>query len=494
MIMLKRILISLLTAMLIVSGCEKPDPVPTPPTEEATEPQEEQIDPENPEEPGESGESGEPENPEEPGEPGESGDSEEPSEPSEPEWPEEPDSPDDFPFEAVTGTEETFSFDKLMTVGEISQLLPIYALGSLYGVENYMKKKDSSVAYKTLVLKYLSSDSQGRPVWLSGRIYYSCSSSGRIKRPDHILLYNHYTISSDAECPSNDHMFHACLAINGGLVVCPDFIGYGATKDMDHPYCIPDVTAINALDMVRAARAYFSSKGVSLSQNIPFYNIGYSQGGFSSLVVHKYIETHNLLDEFNLKASYCGGGPYSEETMFLKYMDDDWCSFPLAVPMSIIGLKTAYPDIMTEPVENYFSDAFLKTGLLDVLRSKETNYESFNKLMSQALNPGGDGGVKVSAVAAPSVISRGKLFKQIDEALKRNELAVAGDGWKPEKYVHFMHDVNDEVVPYVNFTLAKSNLSNSNTYFETIDFNLLQGHIYICGLFFARNITGQYKK
>lgn len=474
---LKRILISLLIAVFVASGCEKVNPVPVPPQEEAAEEDPEVIDPIIP-------------GGEETGDPEEG----EPEDPVNPDEPETPDDTDDFPFEVVSGSEEMFTFDKLMEVGNVTRLLPIYALGSLYKVDSYLKKRDTGKRYMTLVLNYPSTDTQGRQVWLSGRIYYSCSTSGEIINTDHILLYNHFTISSDAECPSNSHELHACLAANGGILVCPDFIGYGLSRDKDHPYCVPEVTAVNALDMVRATRAYFASIGNKLEQDIPFYNIGYSQGGFSALAVQKYIETHNLLDEFNLTASYCGGGPYSEETMFQKYLKEDWCSFPLALPMAIAGLKTAYPDIMTEPLESYFSETFLKTGLLDLLFEKNTDFESYNKKVSSVLNPGGNGGVKVSSIAAPSVMNGGELYEQLDAALKRNELAEVGDGWKPQIYVHFMHDVNDEVVPYVNFTLAKSNLSNNNTYFESVNYKLLQGHILVCGLFFARNITGEYTK
>ena len=51
------------------------------------------------------------------------------------------------------------------------------------------------------------------------------------------------------------------------------------------------------------------------------FSVGYSQGGGTSMAVHRFIEQNNLVDELNFSGSICGAGPYNPMSTIMFYMD-----------------------------------------------------------------------------------------------------------------------------------------------------------------------------
>ena len=95
------------------------------------------------------------------------------------------------------------------------------------------------------------------------------------------------------------------LASNGFSVVMPDYIGYGDTKDKEHPFVYyPELHFAN-IDGLRAMCRQLQLKG---KQDV--YIGGYSQGGGAALSLHYYIQT-DYSGEFNVLSSSCLSGPYN---------------------------------------------------------------------------------------------------------------------------------------------------------------------------------------
>ncbi len=46
------------------------------------------------------------------------------------------------------------------------------------------------------------------------------------------------------------------LASTGYVVMLPDYIGYGSTKNMEHPYCAYNLIAGSVVDMMKAVREF----------------------------------------------------------------------------------------------------------------------------------------------------------------------------------------------------------------------------------------------
>ncbi len=125
-----------------------------------------------------------------------------------------------------------------------------------------------------------------------------------------LLSYQHATIFKDTAAPSNDPLFDMTpiLAASAGFVsVAPDYIGYGISKSLTHPYIQSIPTANSVIDLLRAAKSYLQGRGIVLNNQL--FLAGYSEGGYATLAAHQRIESE-FADEFTVTSSIAGGGPY----------------------------------------------------------------------------------------------------------------------------------------------------------------------------------------
>lgn len=131
--------------------------------------------------------------------------------------------------------------------------------------------------------------------------------------PFPILSYQNgtNTLHSNAPSVNPDNQLYLLLefvASTGFVVIIPDYLGFGDSDDMFHPYLHKESTVQTVLDMIRATKELANNYlNVNLSDDL--YIAGYSQGGWATMQVEKAIE-QNHAGEFNLIASACGAGPY----------------------------------------------------------------------------------------------------------------------------------------------------------------------------------------
>lgn len=348
--------------------------------------------------------------------------------------------------------------------------------------------KDNTI-YGSCIMKYRSSGNHGEEEWLTGRLYYPLARNGETVLPEHILIACHHTIGSNAQAPSAGIGLEAAMAANKGLVIVPDYLGYGSTSSIDHPYCIPEQTAINVTDMLLASMEYYNRLNMPI-KGLPVYCEGYSQGGQAALAVVRYTQQNPHLPR--LKKTICGGGPYSIDTMFNKWLESGKCSYPFGILATLTGLKACFPHIVTGSFEDYFSDELLKSGLLEKFFSKEYSNGDLNKdLLAMAGEyPWTEADIH-KLLSDEATDKTSQLYKQIQQACRQCELT---EGWDIQSPVAFLHANDDEIVDYVNFELAEKNLKNSYTTFETLDYPIFSGHILNGAIFYARIICGEYLK
>jgi pimeloyl-ACP methyl ester carboxylesterase len=126
------------------------------------------------------------------------------------------------------------------------------------------------------------------------------------------------TLHSDAPSVNPDNQLFLLLeflASTGFVVTVPDYLGFGASSDMFHPYLDKESTIQSVTDMLRAVEE-LTANHLNFETNNDLYITGYSQGGWATMQLQKAIE-ENSASEFNLKASSCGAGPYD-----LRYVND----------------------------------------------------------------------------------------------------------------------------------------------------------------------------
>lgn len=293
---------------------------------------------------------------------------------------------------------------------------------------------------------------------------------------DCVIIDCHGTIHNDSEAPSNHK--HIDFTSNlksttgkNGLVIAPDYLGYGVSVDKVHPYMLTDLCARNIIDAVLSVLKNPNSFGnFKLKSNYRSFVLGYSQGGQTSLGTFRAVENYipaeykNLI---NLKKCYSGAGPHdlpaTMDSFLNKGPTGDGFVFPNLIYLVIKGILSAdYEWMQDYDYTDFFTNDFLNSNLKAGLDAKQVNtssiaiqgelikYQDLNYLISPALQD-----------------PTSKLYKDLKKALALNSLA---SGWTVKKEVYIYQHKNDDMVPSINITQVQNGIGKNNT-LVTCDIN-----------------------
>lgn len=345
-----------------------------------------------------------------------------------------------------------------------------------------------ATGYKTYTYKYWSDDEHGNPIRLSARVAWGTVwlPWGSIDLdPDHIYLYEHYTITKNDECPTAHSSSTEIQMLTGDLLlIMPDYIGYGNTRDRIHPYLNYDVTVKNSIDALEAGYQVFQDKHSSkkMEKGWKMYVLGCSQGGGNALAVHKYLDTHeDLAKKWRFDYSYCGSGPYSPALTFKKYLQSQSHSYPVVIPMTLKAMISSYPDIMSGiKEEDFYSAKYLeiKSKIDKLLTEKNKDADEINAVIFKHFG-------KKSNINIHDMLSEDakKMDSQITKALfKCLELNDLTTGWTPTRKIKLYHGKSDDIVPYANAQAVKDAFGDKVELFTSY---VVTGHVVDCGKFLS---------
>ena len=130
-----------------------------------------------------------------------------------------------------------------------------------------------------------------------------------------MMSFQHGTMASHDEAPTVDkttYTFLSSVASAGYIFLIPDFIGFGSSTEVLHPYYHEDLTASSVVDMMKAAKELASQKEYNFDGRV--FLSGYSEGGYATMATHKSLE-ENPVDGFELIASAPSSGGYDIKGM-----------------------------------------------------------------------------------------------------------------------------------------------------------------------------------
>jgi len=166
---------------------------------------------------------------------------------------------------------------------------------------------------KVFRLLYNTTTPDGKAIVASGVVIYPDKITDSLT----VLSFQHGTITTQDEAPSaykpagNSEAYVAgtlgASLAKGYLVVMPDYLGFGESKTIAHPYQHKASLASASLDMLRAATEFASNNGLKIRRGIRL--AGYSEGGYATMALHQAIEK-TASSEFKISASYPAAGPY----------------------------------------------------------------------------------------------------------------------------------------------------------------------------------------
>lgn len=165
---------------------------------------------------------------------------------------------------------------------------------------------------------YRTKDPDGQEVRASGALIFPVNANRALP----LLSQHHGTITNDDQAPSNytnrseAWSVGTVLASAGYVVSAPDYLGYGVSRNIPHPYEHAKNTAQVCLDMLRAVKEYCRLNNIQLNGKL--FLTGYSQGGNTTMALHKKIE-EEAAQEFRVTASAPGAGAY-HKTGFADFL------------------------------------------------------------------------------------------------------------------------------------------------------------------------------
>ena len=313
-----------------------------------------------------------------------------------------------------------------------------------------------------IVGTYPSVDGNWDSIRLSGKVVLP--KEGKPKR---MILVSHYTVGSNAEAPSNCFSLEGILVQQGYGLIIPDYLGYGITADLVHPYLVMDLTARNVVDMYLAVRPWLEA--VDRAPEKPeLILMGYSQGGANTMAVQHLIETEywneNDPQRIAIHRVFAGGGPYDVKATYERFVVTDTAGYPVAVPLVVQGmikgnkLNIQMSDMMQgwlcEKMDPWINSKKYCTSALNTMIGTKVTHELLTK---EAMDQKSD---KVA-----------ELYKAM------NANSIISFNWQPESPVYMMHSMDDETVPYANASNAKNKWQYANI---TYNFGHYGGHVKTC--------------
>lgn len=253
-----------------------------------------------------------------------------------------------------------------------------------------------------------------------------------------MISFQHGTITKDSDAPSNfstdnfESLVYGALASSGFITVVPDYLGFGASVSILHPYFVEDLTASAVTDLLMAARELAEDKNITFNRKL--FLAGYSEGGYATMAAHKSIE-QNDPEEFDLIASFPGAGAYDLLEMQQNILGSDTYDDPyyLAYLTRAYQLTYDFDNLLTD----FFQEPYASRipGLFD-------HQKGSGEINSQLT-------VNIQDLIQPELLEKidsDPDYSYLANAFQENTLT----DWTPSKKMFMYHGTSDKTVPYEN--------------------------------------------
>ncbi len=317
----------------------------------------------------------------------------------------------------LVGSTLKAQFTKAELSRRLGAINPAYALFLQFGVKVHV------ITYKTQL-------PDGTAVTASGAILVPDSPN-----PLPVVSQQHGTITDDAQAPSNygpgSDAYEAAtvFASTGYIMVCPDYIGYGASKSVPHTYEHRLGLAQASLDMLRAAKEFIANNNINWDKRV--YLTGYSEGGYATMALFKLME-EKYPDEFNIRAVSAGAGAYNK-TAFMKQIVNGNTSGEAEYNRLYVWVLRTYNDLykLARPMSFYFKEPYATEAQKGLNANISVSLDkTFTDSFKKAVSEGSDADF-TKAVADNDVFD-----------------------WKPKAPLRLYHGDADQLVLFLNSKTA----------------------------------------
>lgn len=267
-----------------------------------------------------------------------------------------------------------------------------------------------------------------------------------------VLSFQNGTNTINANAPSEFAINFAyqmieIVASMGYVVVISDYPGFGESAQIPHPYLIKEPTVQSLVDMLYTVKEITGTEFPGITLNNEFYLLGYSQGGWATLALHKALEL-DYSNDFNLKGSACGAGPYNISLLLQSMINVP--SYPMPVYIGYIVNAYTYYNQFSNPATDILNEPFA-SGLGTLYTGLLTSDQINNQLTTS-----------VPGLLSPDFISgfaTSPKYASVRDALNSNSIAA----WHSYKPLLLIHGENDTQVNPVSTENMYSSMIQSGT-------------------------------
>jgi hypothetical protein len=189
----------------------------------------------------------------------------------------------------------------------------IITMASLYSEINNALASKELHDVKVYKIVYKTKNVEGNEILASGALIVPVTDASMP-----ILSYQHGTLTKYTDAPSEYNtgaetkLVCTILASAGYIISVPDYLGYGKSSDYPHPYEHAKTLASASFDMLMATKEFIAENDIQTSEKL--FITGYSEGGFATMALHKYIQENS---DLSITMSAPGSGAYNK-TAFAK--------------------------------------------------------------------------------------------------------------------------------------------------------------------------------
>jgi len=277
-------------------------------------------------------------------------------------------------------------------------------------------------------------------------------ASGLILVPDGItdaapiLSIQHGTAFLKSDAPTisgSDGM--ELFASAGYITLLPDYIGYGVSSSIFHPYYDKEYSANAVIDLINAGKEFMNSQHVPFSDKL--FLAGYSEGGYVTLAAAHEIET-NATHGLKLTAVAAGAGGYDLNDMLKGITTESYYDYPSYIAFVLMAYNNTYN--WNKPLSYFFSAPYAAalTKYMDGTHDgDEINAELTTDMpalfesgfYARLKQPGGE--------------------TELKQAIATNDIS----GWGTSVPIRLYHGTKDEIIPVTNSEITLQHFQDAGS-------------------------------
>jgi acetyl esterase/lipase len=265
-----------------------------------------------------------------------------------------------------------------------------------------------------------------------------------------IVSYQHGTISDNDNAPSNvenlgndEYTIMAVFSSFGFVVSMPDYIGYGDSVASEHPYEHGNSLGSTSYDMLKATKEFLTNEEVKANNKL--FLLGYSEGGYATLALQKYLEDKG---DLSITHSLPSAGAYNK-TEFSKNILNQNIELPhMANYLWVLYTYNRIYENLRRPWSDYVLAPYAE--ILININSREITQISLDKFETN-----------------PQKLFTSDFLKNLNDGTDKAFLSALSDNdlldWTPIAPITFYHGTEDQFVYPLNSISAAATLKEKST-------------------------------